>query len=121
MLSRTVTRFKEHKVFVAAVFIVAAILFAIFARGGTTTAPKTLTHGITCKAGEWQGSQYFSNDLSNCPDIVEYLFRPSYVNEKVSEFILRSPPCRPVNTEWLYVIQAGCQNHILWMSTQPIL
>lgn len=88
MSSRIHTKFQEHKIFFA-FLIIGAVFFVIFARGGTTIAPENLKKGITCKDGQWNNSPYFSGDVSDCPDIVEYLFKPGYVNEKASELYLR--------------------------------
>ena len=74
---------------VIVLFLAIALLFGLFARGGTTTTSKNLNKAISCKEGEWASSPYFTGDPSNCPDIVEYVFKPAFVNEKASEFNLR--------------------------------
>lgn len=88
MLRRIVTKLRDPKA-VILIFICIAILFGFFARGGTTTAPQELKRGITCEKGEWAASKYYSGDVSNCPDVIEYLFKPAYVNERTSELVLR--------------------------------
>lgn len=88
MSSHIHINYRDHKVLVA-VFLMLIILFGVFARGGTTTTSKNLTESITCKEGQWSGTPYFTGDPSNCPDIIEYLFKPAFVNEKASELSIR--------------------------------
>lgn len=88
MSNRIPINIRDPKVFIV-FFFVMSLLFVIFARGGTTTTSKNLTEAITCKEGEWSGSPYYTGDPSNCPDIVEYLFKPAFVNEKASELNIR--------------------------------
>lgn len=88
MSNRIPINFRDPKVFIV-FFFVMSLLFGIFARGGTTTTSKNLTEAITCKEGEWSGNPYYTGDPSNCPDIVEYLFKPAFVNEKASELNIR--------------------------------
>lgn len=88
MSNHTHINYRDPKVLVV-IFFALVILFGVFARGGTTTTSKNLTEAITCKEGEWSGTTYFTGDPSNCPDIVEYLFKPAFVNEKSSELNIR--------------------------------
>lgn len=88
MSNRIHINLRDPKV-VLVLFFMVALLFIAFARGGTTTTSKNLTEGITCNEGQWEGSPFYTNDLSKCPDIVEYLFKPAFVNEKDSELNLR--------------------------------
>ncbi len=69
--------------------ILVVISFGIFARGGSTTAPESLIRGISCEKNIWSSSIYFTGDPSGCPDVIENLFKPAYVNEKTSELVLR--------------------------------
>jgi hypothetical protein len=80
--------FRNPKI-VIVLFLAVALLFGLFARGGTTSTSKNLNSAISCKEGEWASSPYFTGDQSDCPDIVEYFFKPAFVNEKASEFNLR--------------------------------
>lgn len=88
MSSHTLTKFRKSNLYFAVIIIV-FICFGLFARGGSTSAPESMTRGISCDNNEWKKSQYFTGDPSNCPDIVEYLFKPAFVNEKFSELVLR--------------------------------
>lgn len=88
MLNRIHINFRDPRI-VLVLFLATALFFGLFARGGTTSTSKNLNNGISCNKGEWAASPYFTEDLSNCPDIVEYLFKPAFVNEKASEFNLR--------------------------------
>lgn len=88
MLSRIPTKFRKSGLYFL-VIVVVFICFGLFARGGSTSAPESMTRGISCDTNEWKNSQFFTGDSSNCPDIVEYLFKPAYVNEKSSELVLR--------------------------------
>jgi|GEM_PF-4088270 len=88
MSSRIHINYRDPKILVL-VFFVLVLLFGVFARGGTTTTSKNLTELITCKEGQWSGTPYFTGDPSDCPDIVEYLFKPAFVNEKASELNIR--------------------------------
>ena len=88
MSNHTHIKYRDPKVLIV-IFFALVIVFGVFARGGTTTTSKNLTEAITCKEGEWSGTTYFTGDPSNCPDIVEYLFKPAFVNEKSSELNIR--------------------------------
>jgi hypothetical protein len=88
MLLRIPIKLRTPKAAIS-LFVLVVILFGSFARGGTTSTSSYLSSAISCKNGEWESSQYFSGSLSNCPDIVEYLFKPAFVNEKASELNLR--------------------------------
>jgi hypothetical protein len=88
MSSRTHINLKNPKVAFSILFVI-ALVFVVFARGGTTTTSENLTKKISCEENEWLESPFFNGDLSNCPDIVEYLFKPAYVNELASELNLR--------------------------------
>lgn len=70
--------------------LIATILFlALFARGGTTSLSENLNQPISCKEGEWINSPYFSGDIGNCPDLIEYVFKAASIDEKNSEFLIR--------------------------------
>lgn len=88
MFNRTFTRLRDPRFAISLVFLVFVFL-GLFARGGSTSAPESMTRGISCQEGEWENSPYFTGDPSDCPDIVEFLFKPAYVNEKASELALR--------------------------------
>lgn len=88
MSNHTHIKYRDPKVLIV-IFFVIAVFFGVFARGGTTTISKNLNLGITCKEGQWVDSSFYTGDSSNCPDIVEYLYKPAFVNEKASEFNLR--------------------------------
>lgn len=88
MFNLTVTRLRKPRVAITILVLVFS-LFALFARGGSTSAPENMTSGISCEEGQWVNSAYFSGDPSDCPDVVEFLFKPAYVNEKASELALR--------------------------------
>ena len=88
MSSRIHINYRDPKILVL-IFFILVLVFAVFARGGTTTTSKNLTKAITCKDGQWLESDYFTGDPSNCPDIVEYVFKPAFVNEKASELNIR--------------------------------
>ena len=88
MSSRIHINYRDPKILVL-IFFILVLVFAVFARGGTTTTSKSLTKAITCKDGQWLESDYFTGDPSNCPDIVEYVFKPAFVNEKASELNIR--------------------------------
>jgi len=88
MFNHTVTRLRDPRVAISILFLIFSF-FALFARGGSTSAPENMTRGISCEEGEWANSAYFTGDPSDCPDIVEFLFKPAYVNEKASELALR--------------------------------
>ena len=88
MLNRTHINFRNPKVLLL-LFVILAIIFGVFARGGTTTTSKNLNKAIGCKDGQWSGSPLYTGDPSNCPNIVEFLLKPAFVNEKNSELNLR--------------------------------
>ena len=88
MLSHIRINFRDPKILIIA-FLAFVLLFGLFARGGSTSLSKNLNLGISCKDGEWINNPYFSGDPSDCPDVVEYLFKPAFVNEKASEFNIR--------------------------------
>ncbi len=88
MLSHIAIKMKSTRYFIV-LFFVFAIFFGLFARGGTTTIPSHLINGIECKKGQWDASPFFSGDPSDCPDLIEYVFKPALVDEKASEFVLR--------------------------------
>lgn len=88
MSNRIHINFKDPK-FLLLLLVAIAIIFGIFARGGTTTTSKNLNLAIDCKEGQWSGSPLYTGDLSNCPDIIEYLLKPAFVNEKTAELNLR--------------------------------
>lgn len=88
MLLNILTRARASKYIIFA--LVASFIFiGFFARGGSTTASVDMTRGISCEGDEWAASEFYTGDPSNCPDIVEYVFKPAYIDEKASEFVLR--------------------------------
>lgn len=88
MSHRIATNTRSSKI-IFLLTIVIVVAFGVFARGGSTSATESMTRTISCQDNVWQGSDYFKGDLSGCPDLVEYLFKPAYVNEKNSELVLR--------------------------------
>ena len=87
-LIRTKTRSKTFRISFIALLVV-VILFTLFARGGSTSASPTLNDSITCEKGQWDRSPYFTGDATNCPNILEFLFKPAFIDERASEFNLR--------------------------------
>ena len=88
MSHRIATNMRSPKV-IFSLTILVAIAFGLFARGGSTTAPESMTRTISCKNNFWKDSSFYKGDVSGCPDLIEYLFKPAYVNEKNSELVLR--------------------------------
>jgi hypothetical protein len=88
MYSHMNTRFRAPIFFLTALALTITC-FALFARGGTTYVPENMDRGISCDSKKWSSGPYFTNDPSGCPDLIEYLFKPAYVDEKASEFTLR--------------------------------
>lgn len=88
MLHNILIRIRSPKYAILAL-VMLFIFFALFARGGSTSAPENMTRGISCENGKWLNSDFYTGDPSECPDIVEYLFKPAYVDERASEFVSR--------------------------------
>jgi len=88
MLNRIHINYKDPKILLL-LFVALVVFFGVFARGGTTTTSINLSKAISCEKGEWSENPLYSGSLSNCPDIVEYLVKPAFVNEKTSELNLR--------------------------------
>lgn len=88
MLIRNNTKSPKTKVIVIS-FLLVLLAFGTLIRGGSTDAPENLTRGLTCVEKTWNNSIYYTGDPSGCPDVVEFLFKPAYVNEKSSELTLR--------------------------------
>ena len=70
------------------VFVSLALTFT-FAREGKTTASGSLLAQLDCKDKRWAQSNYYTIDTTGCPDLIEYVIRPSFINEKNSELIMR--------------------------------
>ena len=70
------------------IFVSLALTFS-FAREGKTTATAELLDDFQCQDERWAASNYYTNDTTGCPDLIEYVIRPSFINEKYSELITR--------------------------------
>lgn len=92
----------SHRKILIIITFAIILSFALFARGGTTTVSENLDKGITCKKGEWAKSPLFTGDSSGCPDLIEYVFKPSFINERASELNVR-----------FYTLPAGAYGYAL--------
>lgn len=88
MLSTIRTNLANRKV-LAFILLGLIIFSATFIRGGSTTLSENLNESITCNEGEWVNSPFFTGDIANCPDIVEYYFKAASIDEVNSEFLIR--------------------------------
>ena len=82
------------------------LIMAFFARGGTTEIDKSFGEFLRCDDGKWLNTVYYSGDVNECPDIIEYAVRPAYISEESSELVLRVIPL-PVGVYGLALSNSG--------------
>ena len=82
------SKYKLSLITLGVIFLALAVNFT-FAREGKTSADASLLKTLTCKDKQWAQSNYFGQDSSGCPDLIEYVISPSFINEKYSELVVR--------------------------------
>ena len=88
MFTTPKNKYRFSLITLGVVFLALALNFT-FAREGRTVAEPALLSFLDCKDKEWAQSNYFGKDASGCPDLVEYVLSPSFINEEYSELVLR--------------------------------
>lgn len=88
MFKKIDLRAKKLK-YIAIGIIFLALFFIFFAKGGNTSLDKFSSETLTCDPGQWESSLYFSGDKFNCPDLIEFILLPSYIDEESSELVNR--------------------------------
>jgi hypothetical protein len=71
------------------IFLFALALSLGVARDGGTKVEKHLENSIDCEDTTWRESRFYSEDNFGCPDLVEVVVRPSFINENNSELVSR--------------------------------
>jgi len=74
---------------VATLFFFGVVLSLGVARDGETIMDQNLAGRLECSDPGWSNSNYFTNDNTGCPDVIEVIIRPTFINEKNSELVSR--------------------------------